>query len=103
MLTPIGGDDARERRFAKARRAVEQNVVERLIAPLCRLDEDGEVALGLLLPDVFAERFRAQRALLRVLAQEGLGHDGLFINVGPEINAQVLTLLFTLCRRIIST
>ena len=99
----LGGDDARERRFAEARRAVEQNVVERLIAPLCRLDEDGEVALGLLLPDVFAERFRAQRALLRVLAQEGLGHDGLFINVGPEINAQVLTLLFTLCRRIIST
>jgi len=97
------GNNARERRLAEARRAVQQHVVERFAALFRRRDEDGKVALRLLLPDVFRERLRAQRALLRVLAQESLGHDRLFINVGSKINAQALTLLFVLCEGIIST
>ena len=68
-----------------------RHVVERFAALFRRRDEDGKVALRLLLPDVFRERLRAQRALLRVLAQESLGHDRLFINVGSKINAQKLT------------
>ena len=78
-------------------------MVERLAALFRRRDKDGEVALRLLLSDVFPERFRAQRTLLRVLTQEGLGHDRLFVNIGSEINAQALTLLFVLCEGIIST
>ena len=60
--------DARERRLAEARRAVEQNVVERFAALLRRRDEHLEVLLDLLLPDVFPERARAQRVFdLRIL------------------------------------
>ena len=85
------GNNARERRLAEARRAVQQHVVERFAALFRRRNEDGKVALRLLLPDVFRERLRAQRALLCVLAQESLGHDRLFINIGSKINAQKLT------------
>ena len=49
---------------------------------------------GHFLTNVFLKRFRAQRALLRVLAQEGFGHDRLFINVSSKINAQNVTFLF---------
>ena len=82
---------------------MQQHVVERFAALFRRRDEDGKVALRLLLPDVFRERLRAQRALLRILTQESLGHDRLFINIGSKINAQALTLLFVLCEGIIST
>ena len=81
----------RERRLAEARRAVQQHVVERLAALFRRRDKDGEVSLCLFLTNVFLKRFRAQRALLRVLAQESLGHDRLFINIGSKINAQNVT------------
>ena len=73
---------------------MQQHVVERFAALFRRRDEDGKVALRLLLPDVFRERLRAQRTLLRVLAQKSLGHDRLFINIGSKINAQKLTLTF---------
>ena len=88
------GNDARKRRFSKARWAVQQHMVERLAALFRRRDKDGKVALRLFLSDVFPKRFRAQRTLLRVFAQEGLGHDRLFINVGSKINAQNITSLF---------
>ena len=93
----------RQRGFAQAGRAVEQHVVQGLSPLLGGLDEHGQVVLRLLLADILPQGLGPEGPLLGVLLQEGLGHDGLFINVGPEINAQVLTLLFTLCRRIIST
>ena len=83
------GDDARQRGLAKARRAVEQYVIQRFCAAARRLDEDGQVLLGLLLADVFLQRFGAQGSLPRVLAEERFGNDRLFVQLRAEINAHV--------------
>ena len=47
------GDDVGQGGLAQTRRAVEQHVVQGLIAHLGGLDKDLQVALGLLLADVF--------------------------------------------------
>ena len=47
----LGGDDAGERGFAEAGRAVEQDVVELLVARLGGGDGDLERVLGRFLPD----------------------------------------------------
>ena len=59
----LGGDDVRERGLAEPGGAGEQDVVERLVAALGGLDEDGELAGHLLLVDEVLERARAQRAV----------------------------------------
>ena len=61
-------------------------------------DEHGEVLLGLLLADVLLEGFGAQGHLPGVLLQEGLGHNGILINVISKVDAQMLTSLFLLPR-----
>src|SRR5262249_43981740 len=60
--------DLRERRLAEARRAREQQVVERLAARLRRVERDRELLLDALLPDEVVERRRPQRALQLLLA-----------------------------------
>ena len=54
------GDDAGQRRFAEARRAVEQHMVQRLIAPFGGLDVDLQIALGLFLACVLPQQLWAQ-------------------------------------------
>ena len=65
-----------QRRLAESRRAEQQHVVERFLALPRRLDEDRQLAPDLLLPDVFIEETRAQRALDHFLLHAGhLGGD----------------------------
>ena len=54
MFTPIScGNDAGQGGLAQARGAVEQHMVQRLSPAAGRLDENGQILLGLLLADVF--------------------------------------------------
>ena len=83
-------------------------MIQRLRAPPRRLDKDGQVLLGLLLPDVLRQRVGAQRALIGVLAEERFGHDRLFIQIGSEINAHVrpppyFIIFFSACRMMSSS
>jgi hypothetical protein len=55
----------RERRLPEARRAIEQQVIERLVALLRGLDCDLEVVLQLLLPDELPQLPRPQRCIKR--------------------------------------
>ena len=43
---------------------VKQNVVERVAAYFCRVDEYRQIFLHLFLPDVFVKRFRTERQLV---------------------------------------
>ena len=82
------GDDAGEGGLAQARRAVEQDVVQRLRAHFRRLDEDLQVPLGLLLPDVLPEGLRAQGVLPLVLTGQRRGDKGLLgLDVFGKIDA----------------
>ena len=73
------GDDACQSGLAQTGRAIEQNVVQRLIAALCRLNVDGEVFLDLFLAVVFAQTPGPQAHLSVVSGGEAGGHDGGFI------------------------
>ena len=70
------GDDACERRLAETRRAVEQDMVERLIAPPGSLNINGKVALGLFLSGIVGQQLRAQADLAVVLRGQACGDDG---------------------------
>src|SRR5207253_2648586 len=72
-------DDLRERGLPEPRRAGEQHMVERLAAPLRRVERDRELLLDALLPDEVGERRRAQRALELLLAdvERRRGEDAL--------------------------
>ena len=59
------GDDGSERRFSQARRAIEQNVIQRFLPLPGRLDRDVEIVFDVLLPDVFGKKLRPQRQLER--------------------------------------
>ena len=48
-------DDLRERRLAEPRRAGEEDVIERLVAPLGGVERDPELLLDPLLPDEVVE------------------------------------------------
>ena len=64
----LAPDDLRERRLAEPRRAGEQNVVERLAAPVRGVERDRELLLDSLLPDEVGERAGPERALELLLA-----------------------------------
>ena len=57
------GQDIGKRRLSQPRRAIKQHMVERLVARPRRVDEDAQVFLELLLPDVFAQRRGTKRDL----------------------------------------
>ena len=54
-------DDLRQRGLAQSRRADKQHMVERFLAPACRLDEDRQIFSRLLLTDKFGKLLRTQR------------------------------------------
>ena len=57
----LGGDDVRQRGLAQPRRAEQQHVVQRLLAPSAGLDEDVELLADLALAHVVGQSARAQR------------------------------------------
>ena len=60
-------DDLRQRRLAEAGRPDEEHVVERLLAPARRLDEDRKIGARLRLADEIGQHLRPQRAIIVVL------------------------------------
>src|SRR5690606_16154614 len=66
--------DLRERRLAEPRRAMEQDMVERLAAASRRGDENSEIGAELRLADEIVERQRPQRRVHRI-ARPNLGGD----------------------------
>jgi len=60
--------------LAQARRAEQQDVVQRLASPASRFDEDLEIGLGLLLADELRQGLRAQRLVGRLERRRIAGH-----------------------------
>ena len=69
------GNDACKRRLAETRRAVEQDMVKRLIAPPGSLNINGKVALGLFLSGIVGQQLRAQADLAVVLRRQARRDD----------------------------
>ena len=63
----LRGHDARQRGLAQARRAVEQHVIQRLMAQRRGLHVDAQRLLDCVLPGVFRQCFGSQRGLQLVL------------------------------------
>ena len=63
-MAHLAGDNARERRFAQTRRAVEQNVIERIPPLPGGLNVDVQAVLHRLLSHVFTQGFGAETAFL---------------------------------------
>ena len=69
------GDDGREGGFAQAGRAEEQDVVERFVAGFGGFEGDGELLLGFLLADEFAEARGAELQLEGLVVIDARGGD----------------------------
>ena len=70
------GDNLRKSGFAQARRAVEQNVIERFAAATRGFDSDGDVFFHALLPDVFIQVLGAHGGVeAGVILGSGSGND----------------------------
>src|SRR5439155_13762994 len=70
------GDDMSERGFAKAWRAVQQNMIDRLAAALGGAHRDAQLAHQRFLADVLLETLRAQRVVeLRFFLTLRFGSD----------------------------
>ena len=73
------GNDVSERGFAKAWRAVQQNMIHRLAASLGRAHRDAQLAHQRFLADVLLEALRAQRVVeLRFFLTLRFGSDNSF-------------------------
>lgn len=77
------GDDLRQRGLAKAGRAEEEHMVQRLASRLRSLDKDTQIAARGFLPDKFVERFRAQRGVDILDATSG-GEQAVFGHGRPS-------------------
>ena len=84
-------DDPRQRGLAQTRRPVEQHMIQRFLPLPGRLNKNAQILLGLFLTDVLRQSLGPQRGFLSVLRQEGLGHDGLLVNIVSKINAHSVT------------
>ncbi len=67
----LDGDDVTERSLAQSRRPIHQHMIDGLFAAARRLQQDAEVILDLLLPDIFSQATGPQTALDHLLF---LGH-----------------------------
>ena len=54
-------------RLPEPRRSVQKHMIERLLTPFGRLDEDGEILLDLLLTDIFGKVFRTEGDLISIV------------------------------------
>ena len=84
------GNDAGQRGFSQARRAVEQHVIQRFRAAAGGFNEDRQVLLGLLLPDVLRQCVGTQGCLAGVLSEERLGDNRLLVDVCAEVDAHAV-------------
>ena len=76
-------DDVRERRLAEPRRAEDQHVIERLVPPPGRLDEDAHLLLDRRLADVLGEAARTHGpGEILVLARRNGGGDAVLLDHG---------------------
>ncbi len=57
------GDNVGQRRFTQARRAEDQQMIERITTQLCRLDKNLHLRAHLRLANVFVEQLRTDRAI----------------------------------------
>ncbi len=80
----LGGDDVGQRRLAEARRPREQHVIERLVAPAGRLDEDGELVGDLGLADEVLEARGPERAVEVVVGADSSRIVDQDLLVGPR-------------------
>jgi len=64
----LAGQDLRQRRLAEARRAEQENMVQRLSPPARSLDIDFQVRLRLALADIILKRLGTERPVQRVTA-----------------------------------
>ncbi|CDN43722.1 hypothetical protein BN871_DJ_00040 [Paenibacillus sp. P22] len=88
------GDDVRESRFAESRRAVEQHMVESLLAELGRLDEYLEVVLHLGLADVLGEIPRTQAVFDSLVLHHQIGgNDAIVFHAKPPFPLSLEQLL----------
>ena len=70
------GDDLRQGGFAKARGAVEQNVIESFAAVASGFEGDGDIFFDTLLADIFVEALGANAGVdARVVVPRGAGND----------------------------
>src|SRR6266545_1895103 len=90
------GQDVRQRGFAEARRAEEQNVIERLLAIARRSDGDLQVRFDFLLTDVLLETFRSKREFGLDLVFERLRRK--YASVGHSLHCTGCQLPVTSCR-----
>ena len=67
LTAHFGRDNIGKRGFAQARRAVKQNVIERLFSAFCRLYVNCEIAFDFFLTDVFGHTCRAKLVFVGVL------------------------------------
>ena len=72
------GDDAGQRGLAQSRRTVEQDMIQRLIAPPRRLNVDRQVLLDLFLSVIFAQALRPEGKLALILGRKARCYDGRF-------------------------
>ena len=81
----LARDDLRQRGLAEPRRAEEEDMVERVAAPLGGLDEDAQILARRLLADELVERLGAQRGV-EILGAAVAGDDALLLH-GPSFSA----------------
>ena len=72
------GNDTCKRGLAQARRAIEQDVIQRLVSAACRLDIDREVLLDLLLSIILAQALRPEGKLALIFGSVTGRYDGRF-------------------------
>ena len=83
-------DDTGQRGLSQTRRAVEQHMIQSLRAAAGGLDEDGQVLLGLLLPDIFHQCAGTERCLTGILVQKRLGDDGFLVDICAKVDAHAV-------------
>ena len=92
----LSGDDVRERRFAEAGRAIEEQVVERFVALLGGVDGDAEVVFELLLADEFIEPPWSQRDVDLLVVFPRLAGDNALLSGRSPALPRMLVLLRTI-------
>ena len=68
------GDDPRQRGFAQSRGAMEEHMIQGFLAHFGRVNEYGQVFLGLFLANILCQALGTEGTLPLVLPQKGCGH-----------------------------
>src|SRR5258706_2296072 len=77
-------DDVRERGLAESRWTAQQDMLDRLAAPACRLEQDAEIVADCLLADVFRQHSRPQREVELLVVRARIDHGVLVRHLRPR-------------------